>query len=91
MKPAASTQKVLINEFSSTKISTEQKPILGVKMDVKTITFNEKFQCSAQQLYDALTKIEMVTAFTRGHVKMDACKGGAFVLFGGNISGEKKT
>lgn len=57
------------------------------KVDVTTLKLKEKFQCKAQDFYNALTKIEMVTAFTRGQVKLDAVNGGVFELFGGNISG----
>lgn len=32
----------------------------------------------------------MVTAFTRGHVKHELFKGGDFIYFGGNISGQFK-
>ncbi|KAL1378912.1 hypothetical protein pipiens_000517, partial [Culex pipiens pipiens] len=35
---------------------------------------NEQFQCRANELYDALTRQDMVTAFTRGHVKLDLFK-----------------
>lgn len=57
------------------------------KVDTTTLELKEKFQCRARDLYDALTKIEMVTAFTRGEVKLEPVKGGVFELFGGNISG----
>lgn len=66
--------------------STEKK--IGLKIDTTTIKQTHKFQCTAQDFYDALTRIEMVTAFTRGHVKLDPVKGGKFELFGGNIVGK---
>lgn len=56
---------------SATKASS-----VGLKLDVTTIKAVEKFQCKAQDLYEALTKSEMVTAFTRSYVKLDAVKGG---------------
>ncbi|XP_045449713.1 activator of 90 kDa heat shock protein ATPase homolog 1 [Melitaea cinxia] len=68
-------------------ISSQNTPI-GCKLDTKTIELSESFQCRAQEFYDAMTRIEMVTAFTQGHVKMEAEKGGKFSLFGGNVSGE---
>lgn len=61
---------------------------VGVKIDTTTIETTHKFQCRGQEFYDAMTRIEMVTAFTRGKVKMDATKGGTFELFGGNITGK---
>ncbi|CAG9822543.1 unnamed protein product [Phaedon cochleariae] len=60
----------------------------GLKLDTSTIKQTHKFQCTAQEFYDALTRIEMVTAFTRSHVKLDPVKGGVFELFGGNIIGK---
>uniref|UniRef100_A0A6M2DLS5 Putative activator of 90 kDa heat shock protein atpase log 1 n=1 Tax=Xenopsylla cheopis TaxID=163159 RepID=A0A6M2DLS5_XENCH len=56
-------------------------------IDTTTINLKHKFQCKAQEFYDAMTRIEMVTAFTRGPVQLDATKGGDFKMFGGNIIG----
>ncbi|XP_052740995.1 activator of 90 kDa heat shock protein ATPase homolog 1 [Bicyclus anynana] len=68
-------------------VDRQQKQI-GCKLDTKNIELTETFQCRAQEFYDAMTRIEMVTAFTQGHVKMEAEKGGKFWLFGGNVTGE---
>ncbi|CAH2046624.1 unnamed protein product, partial [Iphiclides podalirius] len=70
-------------------VSAEKKQV-GCKLDTKTIELSETFQCRADEFYNAMTRIEMVTAFTQGHVKMDAEKGGKFALFGGNVTGEFK-
>lgn len=83
--------KVLASGFNK-KVSMEPvvnstEPKIGLKLDTTTIKQTHKFQCTAQEFYDALTRIEMVTAFTRGHVKLDPIKGGKFELFGGNIIG----
>ncbi|KAJ8921610.1 hypothetical protein NQ315_010518 [Exocentrus adspersus] len=83
--------KILASGFNK-KVSMEpvvnsKKPTLGLKIDTTTIKQTHKFQCTAQEFYDALTRIEMVTAFTRGAVKLDPTKGGKFELFGGNIVG----
>lgn len=69
-------------------VSTPSK--VGCKLDTKTIELSEKFQCRGKEFYDAMTRIEMVTAFTRGHVKMSVEKGGKFSMFGGNVTGEFK-
>jgi activator of HSP90 ATPase len=61
---------------------------LGVKLEVQTIEFTQTFQCKASDLYNVFVDVSMVTAFTRGHVKLDATKNGEFVLFGGNIRGK---
>lgn len=49
---------------------------VGYKLDVKSLEMTVKFQCSAYDLYSALTKAEMLTAFTRGPVKIEAVRGG---------------
>ncbi|CAK1555458.1 unnamed protein product [Leptosia nina] len=69
-------------------IITSDSKKIGCKLDTKSIELTESFQCRAQEFYDAMTRIDMVTAFTQGHVKMEAEKGGKFSLFGGNVSGE---
>ncbi|XP_044756789.1 activator of 90 kDa heat shock protein ATPase homolog 1 [Coccinella septempunctata] len=78
--------------FNKTKVNmqpvTSEKKELGVKIEVKTIKDTQKFQCKASEFYDAMTRIEMVTAFTHGPVKLELFKNGKFELFGGNISGE---
>nr|CAH7763029.1 unnamed protein product [Callosobruchus chinensis] len=63
--------------------------ILPKKGEVKpdSIKQTQKFQCTAEEFYDALTRLELVTAFTRGDVQLDLSKGGKFSLFGGNIIG----
>lgn len=66
---------------------TSKSNSAGVKIDTSTINIVQKLQCKGLEFYDAMTRIEMVTAFTRGHVKLEAFKGGKFQLFGGNISG----
>lgn len=68
-------------------VSNQNKQI-GLKLDTKSIELSESFQCRAHEFYDAMTRVEMVTAFTQGHVKMEAEKGGKFSLFGGNVRGE---
>uniref|UniRef100_A0A6B2E8C1 Putative activator of 90 kDa heat shock protein atpase log 1 n=1 Tax=Phlebotomus kandelakii TaxID=1109342 RepID=A0A6B2E8C1_9DIPT len=69
-------------------VNSQTAKTSGHKLDVVTITMSENFQCQANALYDALTRVEMVTAFTRAHVKMDPIKGGAFAYFGGNVTGK---
>lgn len=56
-------------------ISTDNKSV-GCKLDVTTVQVFENFQCRANEIYDAWTKPEMVSAFTRGPCKLDATKGG---------------
>ncbi|KAJ8966544.1 hypothetical protein NQ317_000731 [Molorchus minor] len=67
-------------------INVEQKQT-GVKIATTTIKQTHKFQCTAQEIYDALMRTELVIAFTKGDVKLEPVKGGKFELFGGNIVG----
>ncbi|CAG9562373.1 unnamed protein product [Danaus chrysippus] len=75
-------------KISMEPVLSNNKQQIGCKLDTKIIELTETFQCRANEFYDAMTRIEMVTAFTQGHVKMEAEKGGKFSLFGGNVSGE---
>ncbi|XP_053672059.1 activator of 90 kDa heat shock protein ATPase homolog 1 [Anopheles nili] len=93
--PKQDKQTVFASGFNKMKIdletvtsSDDSAKKVGCKLDVKTLKIVEKFQCQVHELYDALTREDMVTAFTRGHVKHEMFKGGDFVYFGGNISGK---
>lgn len=83
-------RKVNLQPINSTPAAVNKAngQAVGCKLDVKTLTLSETFQCRAKDLYDALTKPELVTAFTRSTAKVDACRGGDFVLFDGNITGK---
>lgn len=83
--------KVLTSGFNK-KISMDpvvnnENKKLGLKIDTQTIKQTQNFQCTAQEFFDVLTRMEFVTAFTKSEVKMDPVKGGKFELFGGNIVG----
>lgn len=69
-------------------INSNSTPVVGCKLDVKTLTLNESFQCQAKDLYDVFTTTELAVAFTHGPAKIEATRGGEFLLFGGNISGK---
>ncbi|EDW12474.1 activator of 90 kDa heat shock protein ATPase homolog 1 [Drosophila mojavensis] len=73
--------------ISSSNNNVTSKPV-GCKLDVRSLTMTEEFHCNANDLYNALTKPEMVTAFTRAPAKVDAVRGGEFVLYGGNVHGK---
>lgn len=51
-------------------ISPKTNQQIGCKLDTKSIELSEKFQCRAQEFYDAMTRIEMVTAFTQVKIQM---------------------
>lgn len=83
--------KVLTSGFnkkiSMGPVKNEEKKREVLNIDTQTIKQTHNFQCTAYELYDALTRIELVTAFTRSEVKMEPIVGGKFELFGGNIEG----
>lgn len=74
-------------ESTNVKPSSGKAPV-GCQIDVKTITILETFQCQAKDLYDVLTKAELATVFTHSQAKVNASRGGEFVLFDGNITGK---
>lgn len=84
---ASGFNKKKVDLGTVTSSDDASKKVGGCKLDVKTLKTTEKFQCRANELFDALTREDMVTAFTRGYVKQELFKGGDFVYFGGNISG----
>lgn len=49
---------------------------IGCKLDVRTLDMVETFQCTQNDLYRALTQVDMLTAFTRTPAKADNYKGG---------------
>ncbi|XP_035898539.1 activator of 90 kDa heat shock protein ATPase homolog 1 [Anopheles stephensi] len=85
---ASGFNKKKIDLQTITSATEPTKQVGGCKLDLTTIKMTEMFQCRANELFDALTREDMVTAFTRGHVKHELFKGGDFVYFGGNISGK---
>lgn len=67
--------------------NTEKNGVKGCKINTTTIELTEKFQCTGEEFYNAMTVIEMVQAFTHGPVKLEPKKDGKFELFGGNVHG----
>ncbi|KXX74072.1 hypothetical protein MMYC01_209706 [Madurella mycetomatis] len=59
-------------------------------VNTTTVTDNEEFRTTAEELYQTFTDPQRLAAFTRAPPKVfeGAKKGGKFELFGGNASGE---
>ncbi|KAF5286147.1 hypothetical protein FQR65_LT12904 [Abscondita terminalis] len=74
------------NKVSMQPIISKSSTTKG-NVDTATLQIKEKFQCRARELFDVLTRVEMVMAFTRSEVKLVPVQGGSFELFGGNITG----
>lgn len=62
----------------------------GVKLELQEINIEEEMKCTGQELYNALTRKDMIQIFTGGEAKMheQAIEGGSFELLGGNIIGK---
>ncbi|KAJ8673417.1 hypothetical protein QAD02_004679 [Eretmocerus hayati] len=80
--------KVQMNTTVSSNSSNNNKQNIGCKIATTSLKQQQKFMCRAQDFYNAMTTPEMVMAFTKGPVKLEAVKGGKFEMFGGNIHGE---
>ena len=62
----------------------------GVKLELAEINISEEMKCTGQELFNALTRKDMIQIFTNCEAKMteQAIEGGSFELLGGNISGK---
>lgn len=73
---------------SGSTSSSETK--VGSIVNTTTVTDNEEFRTTAEELYQTFVDPARLAAFTRSPPKVfeGAQKGGKFELFGGNVSGE---
>lgn len=75
-------------QMNATAAPTNNNKTAECKIGTTSIKQRIKFQCRAEEFYNVFTTTEMVQAFTKGAVKLEAKKNGRFELFGGNIHGE---
>jgi len=70
--------------------SLQKLDIGGTKVELSEISIEEKMKCTGQELFNALTRKDMIQIFTGGEAKMheQAIEGGTFELLGGNITGK---
>jgi len=63
---------------------------IGCKLELAEINISEEMKCTGQELFNALTRQDMIQIFTNSEAKMtsQAIEGGAFELLGGNITGK---
>jgi len=73
---------------STTFKPVESKKVEGVKTSITSISLEEQFKCTADELYRAFTVQEMVSAFTQGAAQVNAVEGGTFCMFDTNVSGK---
>jgi len=82
------TGKLSLNHSSAAK-KPEGKPVAaGVKLEMKSLEITEELKCRKEEIYNVFTELEFIRAFTRGPATVDAVKGGKFVMFDGNVTGE---
>jgi activator of HSP90 ATPase len=90
-KPTQVYSSSSINKSSDTKASsTASSTSKGSSVNVTTVTDNEEFRTSAEELYITFTDPQRIAAFTRAPPKVfeGAHVNGKFELFGGNVTGE---
>lgn len=75
---------------SSTPAASSSSNKIGSIVNTTTVTDNEEFRTTAEELYQTFVDPGRLAAFTRSPPKVfeGAHKGGKFELFGGNVSGE---
>lgn len=87
-----STPKTLPNKSSGPSVSqsTATQSNSGSVVNTVTVTDNEEFRTTAEEMYQTFTDPQRLAAFTRAPPKRfeGAKKGGKFELFDGNVSGE---
>jgi len=74
----------------SNEASMQKLEIGGTKLELSEINIEEDMKCTGQELFNALTRKDMIQIFTGGEAKMheQAIEGGTFELLGGNITGK---
>ncbi|KAK5987820.1 hypothetical protein PT974_11954 [Cladobotryum mycophilum] len=87
-----STPKTL-NQPSAPKAAastTSQTSSTGNIVNTVTVTDNEEFRTTAEEMYETFVDPQRLAAFTRSPLRLfeGAKKGGKFQLFDGNVSGE---
>lgn len=68
--------KQTMNEPVKAPANAATNNSIGCKLDVRTLDMVEDFHCSQNDLYQVLTKVEMLTAFTKTPAKADNYRGG---------------
>ena len=93
---ATTNNKVIINNSpavnkAQTKNEENMKSLdIGCKLELTEINISEEMKCTGQELFNALTRKDMIQIFTNCEAKMteQAIEGGEFLLLGGNIQGK---
>lgn len=79
--------KVEMNKMVISNNSPAQSESVGVKIATKTLTTQEEFVCTPQDLYRVFTEKGMVQAFTGSPAVYEVEKGGRISLMNGFVTG----
>jgi len=82
--------KTQIQAHKNNETSLQKLDIGGTKLEMSDICVEENMKCTGQELFNALTRKDMIQIFTGSEAKMleQAIEGGSFELLGGNITGK---
>lgn len=88
-----STPKVHPSSTASKTAGQSSQTKTAGTVNTTTVTDNEEFRTTAEELYQTFVDPARIAAFTRSPPKVfeGAKEGGKFELFGGNVSGEYLT
>jgi activator of HSP90 ATPase len=83
-------QSSSINKSSDSKPTTSTTSTSKSNVNVTSLSDQQEFRTTAEQLYETFTDPQRIAAFTRAPPKLfeGAREGGKFELFGGNVQGE---
>jgi len=93
-KPAPSTTSPQTQAQKKNEVNMKNLDIAsggsGDKLELAEINISEEMKCTGQELFNALTRKDMIQIFTNSEAKMteQAIEGGSFELLGGNITGK---
>eukprot|EP00049_Salpingoeca_infusionum_P010373 m.176580 g.176580 ORF g.176580 m.176580 type:complete len:348 (+) comp14628_c4_seq1:334-1377(+) len=76
-----SHKKVEASAASTSSVESADKPAYT------KFTLRDEFRCAPQDLFRALVDADMIKAYTQADASVDSKVGGAFSLFGGNVTG----
>jgi len=76
-----------LNKTTTFKPLADDRKVEGVKIATRSVSLDEQFKCTAEDLYRVFTVQDMICAFTRGAAQVTAEMGGSFSMFDTNVCG----
>lgn len=62
-------------------------PLRSWEIDRRKVTFKSRFYCRAEDIYEALTDARRMMGYTMAPAESAPTQGGAFMMFGGSVTG----